>query len=96
MKRLLYKIRMWMLGLLHGEPEECAKKTKDAYMDYIREQRKQISMLVETIALYKNAIREICRRSENTYYDWCCDHCACDCDKRNGWCNAFKPVSYGK
>ena len=96
MKRLLYKIRMWMLGLLHGEPEECAKKTKDAYMDYIREQRKQISMLVETIALYKNAIREICRRSENTYYDWCCDHCACDCDKRNGWCNDFEPVSYGK
>ena len=96
MKRLLYKIRMWMLGLLHGEPEECAKKTKDAYMDYIREQRKQISMLVETIALYKNAIREICRRSENTYYDWCCDQCACDCDKRNGWCNDFEPVSYGK
>ena len=96
MKRLLYKIRMWLLGLLHGEPEECAEKTKDAYMDYIREQRNQISMLAETIALYKNAIREICRRSENTYYDWCCDHCACDCDKRNGWCNDFEPVSYGK
>ena len=96
MKRLLYKIRIWLLGLLHGEPEECAKKTKDAYMDYIREQRKQISMLVETIALYKNAIREICRRSENTYYDWCCDQCACDCDKRNGWCNDFEPVRYGK
>lgn len=96
MKRLLHKIRMWLLGLLHGEPEECADKTEDAYMDYIREQRKQISMLVETIALYKNAIREICRRSENTYYDWCCDHCARACDKRNGWCNAFEPVSYGK
>lgn len=96
MKRLLYKIRMWLLGLLHGEPEECAEKTEDAYMDYIREQRKQISMLVDTIALYKNAIREICRRSENTYYDWCCDLCACDCDKRNGWCNDFEPVSYGK
>lgn len=96
MKRLLYKIRIWLLGLLHGEPEECAEKTEDAYMDYIREQRKQISMLVETIALYKNAIREICRRSENTYYDWCCDQCACDCDKRNGWCNDFEPVSYGK
>ena len=96
MKRLLYKIRIWLLGLLHGEPEECAEKTEDAYMDYIREQRKQMSMLVETIALYKNAIREICRRSKNTYYDWCCDHCACDCDKRNGWCNDFEPVSYGK
>ena len=96
MKRLLYKIRIWLLGLLHGEPEECAEKTEDAYMDYIREQRKQISMLVDTIALYKNAIRKICRRSENTYYDWCCDQCACDCDKRNGWCNDFEPVSYGK
>ena len=96
MKRLLYKIRMWLLGLLHGEPEECAEKIKDAYMDYICEQRKQISMLVDTIALYKNAIREICRRSKNTYYDWCCDQCACDCDKRNGWCNDFEPVSYGK
>lgn len=96
MKRLLYKIRMWLLGLLHGEPKECAEKTKDAYMDYIREQRKQISMLVEAIALYKNAIREICRRSKSTYYDWCCDQCACDCDKRNGWCNDFEPVSYGK
>ena len=96
MKRLLYKIRMWLLGLLHGEPEECAKKTKDAYMDYTREQNKKISMLVETIALYKNAIREICRRSENTYYDWCCDQCAYDCDKRNGWCNDFEPVRYGK
>ena len=96
MKRLLHKIRIWLLGLLHGEPEECAEKTEDAYMDYIREQRKQISMLAETIALYKKAIREICRRSENTYYDWCCDHCACDCDKHNGWCNDFEPVSYGK
>ena len=96
MKRLLYAIRMWLLSLLHGEPEECAEKTEDAYMDYISEQRKQISMLVETIALYKKAIREICRRSENTYYDWCCDQCACDCDKRNGWCNDFEPVSYGK
>lgn len=96
MKRLLYKIRIWLLGLLHGEPEECAEKTEDAYMDYIREQRKQISMLVETIALYKNAIREICRRSENTYYDWCCGHCACECDKRDGWCNDFEPVRYGK
>ena len=96
MKKLIEKLRLWLLGLLHGEPEECAKKTKDAYMDYIREQRKQISMLVETIALYKNAIREICRRSENTYYDWCCDQCACDCDNRNGWCNDFEPVRYGK
>lgn len=96
MKRLLYKIRMWLLGLLHGEPEECTEKTEDAYMDYVREQRKQIYALDETIALYKKTVREICRRSENTYYDWCCDQCACKCDKRNGWCDCFEPVRYGK
>ena len=94
MKKLLYAIRMWLLSLLHGEPEECAEKTEDAYMDYIREQRKQISMLVETIALYKNAIREICRRSENTYYDWCCYQCAFTCGcairiRHNAACFAY-------
>lgn len=96
MKRLLYAIRMWLLSLLHGEPKECTEKTKAAYLDYIREQRAYISILEETIVPYKNAIREICRRSENTYYDWCCDGCACDCDKRNGWCADFEPVHYGK
>lgn len=93
MKRLLHKIRMWLLGLLHGEPEECAEKTEDACMDYIREQSKKISMLIEAIALYKNAIREICRRSENTYYDWCCDVCCMrgeNC-RANGWCSSFWP-----
>ena len=96
MKRLLSKIRLWLLGLLHGEPEECTKKTEEMYMRIISAQSDRISMLIKAIALYKNAIREICRRSENTYYDWCCDHCACNCDKRNGWCNDFEPVSYGK
>ena len=96
MKRLLYAIRMWLLSLLHGEPEECAKKTEEMHMRIISAQSDRISMLIKEIALYKNAIREICRRSENTYYDWCCDQCACDCDKRNGWCNDFEPVRYGK
>lgn len=96
MKRLLYKIRMWLLGLLHGEPEECAEKIEEMHMRIISTQSERISMLVEAIELYKNAIREICRRSENTYYDWCCDQCACNCDKRNGWCNDFEPVRYGK
>lgn len=96
MKRLLYKIRMWLLALLHGEPEEYIAKVEDMYLELLWSRRKQITVLDDTIALYKNAIREICRRSENTYYDWCCDQCACNCDKRNGWCNDFEPVHYGK
>ena len=39
MKKLIEKLRLWLLGLLHGEPEECAEKTKDAYMDYICTER---------------------------------------------------------
>lgn len=96
MKRLLHKIRMWLLGLLHGEPKEYSAKVEDMYLELLWSRRKQITVLDDTIALYKKAIREICRRSENTYYDWCCDQCACDCGKRNGWCNDFEPISYGK
>lgn len=87
---------MWLLGLLHGEPEEYSAKVEDMYLELLWSRRKQITVLDDTIALYKNAIREICRRSENTYYDWCCDVCACNCDKRNGWCNDFEPVRYEK
>jgi hypothetical protein len=38
-------------------------------------------------------VREICRRSENTYYDWCCDVCCMrgeNC-RANGWCRSFWP-----
>ena len=59
MKRLLYKIRMWLLGLLHGEPEECAEKTEEMHMRIISAQSKRISLLIEAIALYKKAVREI-------------------------------------
>lgn len=94
--KILFKLRMWLLDLLHGEPKGYSAEVGDMYLELLCSQRKQITVLDDTIALYKNAIREICRRSENTYYDWCCDVCACNCDKRNGWCNDFEPVRYEK
>ena len=89
MKRLLYAIRMWLLDVLGGIPKN--------YWDYAEhvismERREFDSRLCD----YHIAVREICRRSETTYYDWCCDGCAHDCDKRNGWCANFEPVHYGK
>ena len=24
-------------------------------------------------------------------HDWCCDYCAENCDKHNGWCRRFEP-----
>ena len=96
MKRLLYIIRLWLLDVLGGVP----KPQYDYLHGLLRSERKDFDALChdynEEIEDYREAIREICRRSENTYYDWCCEQCACNCDKRNGWCNDFEPVRYEK
>lgn len=85
MKKLLYAIGKWLIDILGGVPM-CFYDSMASLANHFNEQ----------INDYRIAIREICRRSDNTYYDWCCDQCACNCDKRNGWCNGFEPVSYGK
>ena len=85
MKKLLYAIRKWLIDILGGVPM-CFYDSMVSLATHFNEQ----------INDYRIAVCEICRRSENTYYDWCCDQCACDCDKRNGWCNGFEPINYGK
>ena len=96
MKRLLYIIRLWLLDVLGGVP----KPHYDYLHGLLRSERKDFDALYhdynEEIEDYRVAIREICRRSDNTYYDWCCDQCDCDCDKRNGWCAAFAPKEFTK
>lgn len=96
MKKLIEKLRLWLISRLNAVP-------MDEFSQIFREGVHANEMLAaeraesqRIIARFQCAIREICRRSDNTYYDWCCDQCACDCDKRNGWCNGFEPVSYGK
>jgi arginyl-tRNA--protein-N-Asp/Glu arginylyltransferase len=87
---------MWLLDVLGGVP----KPHYDYLHGLLHSERKDFDALChdynEEIENYRTAVQEICRRSNNTYYDWCCDQCACDCDKRNGWCNDFEPVRYGK
>ena len=96
MKGLLYKIRMWLIDILGGVP----KPHYDYLHGLLYSERKDCDIVCreydEEISDYRVAIREICRRSNNTYYDWCCDQCARDCDKRNGWCDYFEPVRYEK
>ena len=77
MKKLLYAIRKWLIDILGGVPM-CLYDSMASLANHFNEQ----------INDYRVAIREICRRSENTYYDWCCDQCACDCDKI-----ATKPIA---
>lgn len=96
MKKLLYAIRKWLIDILGGVP----KPHYDYLHGLLYSERKDYDIVCreydEEISDYRVAIQEICRRSNNTYYDWCCDVCACNCDKRNGWCNDFKPVRYEK
>lgn len=89
MKKILHKLRVWLLGVLGGVPREWQEGVvakligdRDKCIDY------QNDMLIS----YRKILREVCRRSETTYYDWCCDYCvgSTDC-KRNGWCERFEP-----
>lgn len=84
MKKTLHKLRVWLLKLLGVEPREHKKSNFLLVLEINSELRAQLGA-------YKTAMREVCRRSENTYYDWCCEYCAAPCDKRNGWCESFMP-----
>lgn len=94
--KILFKLRIWMLRLLNGCPDEMLNDAISIAERDIKKRERAIAYYQDVIRDYKTVVREICRRSENTYYDWCCDQCACDCDKRNGWCNDFEPVRYEK
>lgn len=51
----------------------------------------QVAVRKLLLQAWANAVQEICRKSDDTYYDWCCEYCDMTCDKRNGWCKEFKP-----
>lgn len=96
MKKLIEKLRLWLIRRLDAVPmDEHTELCREgiSLLQRLERQEAEQKRLTER---FRYAVREICRRSENTYYDWCCDQCACDCDKRNGWCNDFEPVRYGK
>lgn len=76
MKKLIHKLRLWLLGLLHGVTEERHSAVIDAGG--------------EEICKLRHVIHEICRCGDHGYYDWCCEYCTAECDKRNGWCRRFK------
>lgn len=93
MKKLIEKLRLWLISKLNAVP-------MDEFSQIFREAVRAHEMLdaeraecQRIIARFQYAIREICRRSENTYYDWCCDVCCMRGDgcKANGWCERFWP-----
>ena len=76
MKKLIHKLRLWLLCLLHGVTEERHSAVVHAG--------------AEEICKLRSVVRKICRCGDRGYYDWCCEYCTAECDKRNGWCARFR------
>lgn len=97
MKKFLRRLRLWLLDRLGGvdmckavEWEARAEaKANEYYKGQITYYRDAIADFAEKDSRLRDVIREICRRSENSYYDWCCEYCTAECSKRNGWCSRF-------
>lgn len=53
--------------------------------------KSQVEVRRMIVQAWETAVQEICRRSDNTYYDWCCEYCRTPCNERNGWCEKFYP-----
>ena len=81
MKKIIRKIKDWLIGKFGGYTKE------DMNLLY----KSQVEVRRLLLQAWENTVQEICRRSDNTYYDWCCEYCAERCDKRNGWCEKFTP-----
>ena len=98
MKKKLHKLRVWLIRKLGGVPNEIEKTAFETVLEENAKLYKKISdrdsrleILRWQVKALRKVIREICRRSETSYYDWCCEYCATPCDRRNGWCHRFKP-----
>ena len=108
MKKILHKLRVWLLKLLGGVPSELEKTAFETVLEENAKLYKEISdrdrdyellrMNVKALKMkvkaLKTVIREICRRSETSYYDWCCEYCGQELIKcrHNGWCRFFAPA----
>ena len=86
MKKIIRKIKDWLIGKLGGYTKQ----------DLGVLHKSQIEVQRITMQAWADTVQEICRKSENSYYDWCCDYCAAVCDKRNGWCKRFMPAEGGE
>ncbi len=99
MKKILHKLRVWLIERLGGVHHEWADRALKVIENLVKaleiatKEREELRKSADReIKAHQKAMREICRRSENSYYDWCCDYCvgSTDC-KHNSWCPFFIP-----
>ena len=81
MKKIIRKIKNWLIDKLGGYTKEDMNLL---YKAQVEARRLMLLAWVKTV-------QEICRKIDDTYYNWCCEYCAENCDKHNGWCEKFTP-----
>ena len=85
MKNIIQKFKNWLIKLLGGYTQyDMNAKDAEAHQAINR-------ACAEFIVPWVKAVQEICRKTDNTYYPFCCEYCATPCDKHNGWCKNFWP-----
>lgn len=81
MKNIIRKIKNWLIDKLGGYTKA------DMNLLY----KSQVAVRNLMLQAWANVVQEICRRSDNTYYPFCCEYCATPCKKPSGWCKDFWP-----
>ena len=81
MKKLWKMFKTWLIDKLGGYTKE--------EMNLLHESQAAARSLM--LQAWADTVQEICHKSGNSYYDWCCEYCDRECDKRNGWCEKFTP-----
>ena len=82
MKKIIRKIKNWLIDKLGGYTKED--------MNLLYKSQAAVRRLL--LQAWVKTVQEICRKSNATYYDWCCEYCAADRPKRDGGCDRFEPV----
>lgn len=93
LSKLLSKLRFWLLNKLGAVPMEDYMALDRAATRLSGKIREETIEHLRLISRFAHAVQEICRRSENSYYNWCCDYCCArgeNC-KADGWCGKFWP-----
>ena len=86
MKNIIKNIKAWIIHKLGGLPG-------NEVLGLCRISRLvAVETHIECLKPWIKTVQEICRRNENSYYDWCCEYCKVTCDKRDGWCERFSPA----
>lgn len=103
-KELIEKFKNWLIRKLGGVPlaeykwleqlQVAARSAlKSAHKEGRESGKRYMIAHAEIVCAWRKTVQEICRKSENSYYDWSCEYCVAVCDKHDGWCERFHPIN---